>query len=43
MFYYVFSVSGKWETEDDIRIVENRSEAVMFMKILRLPMKVVCK
>jgi hypothetical protein len=41
VFYYVFTVSGLW-TEEDIRIIESRSEAPMYMSVLGLRPRVLC-
>lgn len=40
-FYYVFSLSGRFNDADDLRIVQDRSEALMFMHILNLRPRVV--
>lgn len=42
MFIYVFTVSGEW-TCDDIRVVEDRREALLFMKILGIRPRVLCR
>jgi hypothetical protein len=46
MFYYVFPITGSWATvrdADDIRIVDSRAEALMYIKILGLPVRVVSR
>lgn len=43
MFLYVFSLTGQFDDADDLRIVQDRGEALMFMVVLGIRPKVVMR